>query len=264
LDPGTVVYCEVVYQSCRYQTIDSHTVVTGPNPQILTETDWVCICQPSDTCEVAEEYTAWTPEGIELLDATPPECVTGVWVVNQGPFTAGPLGDFTACWTGAGCRQADNIMDPNDPCYYPSRLVQITAPEECCYTIRVYFNTAECVCLDNCETGLAAVGYYNPDNPCCWEDRWAEGLPIITDENDCCYIDFSACGTKIFAFRSDGCDPQYLLPVALTAAPSLISGDRQITLKFNVDDEQDVTSYQIMRDGALVKEISETDQGSYT
>ncbi len=43
-----------------------------------------------------------------------------------------------------------------------------------------------------------------------------------------------------------------------------LPGDRQLTLKFNVDDEANVSSYQIMRDGAMVGEITNVNQGSYT
>ncbi len=56
---------------------------------------------------------------------------------------------------------------------------------------------------------------------------------------------------------------EYQLPVELTAEPSLTPGDRQMTLRFHVADEQDVTQYEILRDGAKVAELEVAD-GSYT
>ncbi len=53
------------------------------------------------------------------------------------------------------------------------------------------------------------------------------------------------------------------LPVELTARPDLIPGDRQLTLRFSVADERDVTSYEIVRDGARIAQL-EVAQGSYS
>jgi hypothetical protein len=55
----------------------------------------------------------------------------------------------------------------------------------------------------------------------------------------------------------------YQLPVELTAEPTLTPGDREMTLRFYVADEQDVTHYEILRDGAKVAELEVAD-GSYT
>jgi hypothetical protein len=53
------------------------------------------------------------------------------------------------------------------------------------------------------------------------------------------------------------------LPVELADKPVVVAGDRELTLSFVVQDEHNVTNYEIWRDGAKVQELPVA-EGSYT
>jgi hypothetical protein len=59
----------------------------------------------------------------------------------------------------------------------------------------------------------------------------------------------------------DSCDE--ILPVELTAEPTVTPGNGQLTLSFSVADEHDVVSYEIFRDGTKVTEF-EVANGTYS
>jgi hypothetical protein len=233
-------------------------------------------CVPCECpgCDIQEEYTTWTQGGIELLWDDPVGCATGVFVGNQGPFDPGPHWDFGSCWQGwDACRQQPAIYDPNDPCWYPTRIVQIWGTYYCCFGFRVYFNEAECVCLDcGLEEPTVAVGVYRASLPCCWEDPYysiygggfvdscghQENLPLLYDDRGCCYVEVCACVEEneslIFAFRKDCGEPDYRLPVELSSLEAR-AGDREVTLKWTTASETDNAYFGVLRDGTEIARV---------
>jgi hypothetical protein len=86
-------------------------------------------------------------------------------------------------------------------------------------------------------------------------------LSDLNDVVDAINSDFIDGGQSNGYLVEADCDST--LPVELTAKPDLIPGDRQLTLSFNVADEQDVTSYEIIRDGPKITQLGVA-HGSYS